>query len=160
MEAVRLAPEAIRQPPPLPDDGLLAAPACPAQGDHRRGHVLAGVLDAPAVAVPQAFRDLERDVLLGFRRCGAEVRCRDEIGRAEQHVLMCGLDAEDVEGRGCDVAGFEQLAAEPSWRQAEPALADATVLLVVTEGATDPDNYASIVGRGHDTVGRVFTALG
>ena len=37
--------------------------------------------------------------------------------------------------------------------------ADATVLLLVTEGATDPAGYEEIVGRGHETVGRVLTAV-
>ena len=31
--------------------------------------------------------------------------------------------------------------------------------MTVTEGATDPDAYEAIVGRSHDTVGRVLTAM-
>ena len=38
-------------------------------------------------------------------------------------------------------------------------LSRSTVLLVVTEGATDPDNFEAIVGRSPETVGRVLTAL-
>lgn len=34
---------------------------------------------------------------------------------------------------------------------------DATVLLLVTEGATDPANYAAVVGRNPDDVGTVLT---
>jgi len=42
---------------------------------------------------------------------------------------------------------------------ASPDLQDATVLVVVTEGATDPEHYADVVGRGHETIGRVLTAV-
>ena len=58
------------------------------------------------------------------------------------------------------LAGFEALVADPTWRSGMgDDLADATVLVIVTEGATDPIHYEAVVGRGADTVGRVFTAV-
>ena len=38
-------------------------------------------------------------------------------------------------------------------------LSESTILIVVTEGATDPENFEAIVGRSPETVGRVLTAL-
>ena len=58
------------------------------------------------------------------------------------------------------LAGLNAIDEDDGWKQAAGDLSRATVLLIVTEGATDPDNYAAIVGRGHDSVGRVFTAIG
>ena len=34
-----------------------------------------------------------------------------------------------------------------------------TALIIVTEGETDPAAYEDIVGRHHDSVGRVLTAV-
>jgi hypothetical protein len=38
-------------------------------------------------------------------------------------------------------------------------LSDKTALVIVTEGATDPAAYERIVGRRHENVGRVLTAM-
>jgi len=38
-------------------------------------------------------------------------------------------------------------------------LTNMTALVIVTEGATDPTAYQEIVGRSHETVGRVLTAV-
>jgi diaminopropionate ammonia-lyase len=56
------------------------------------------------------------------------------------------------------LGGFRALVGDDSWPAVEHP-ADATALLVVTEGATDPVNYADVVGRGPETVGRVITAV-
>ena len=57
------------------------------------------------------------------------------------------------------LAGFDALVADAPAFEATGLDSHSTVLLVVTEGATDPANYEDIVGRGHDTVGRVITAV-
>ncbi|MFT6290768.1 MAG: hypothetical protein ACJAR2_001359 [Ilumatobacter sp.] len=38
-------------------------------------------------------------------------------------------------------------------------LSNATILLVVAEGATGPANFEAIVGRRPESVGRVLTAI-
>ncbi len=57
------------------------------------------------------------------------------------------------------LGGFAALAGDPAWTSALADPEAATVLLVVTEGATDPRSYTEIVGRGPETVGRVITAV-
>ena len=57
------------------------------------------------------------------------------------------------------LAGFGALHADGAWQEITRDLADAIVLVTVTEGATDPAGYAEIVGRGPETVGRVLTAI-
>ena len=57
------------------------------------------------------------------------------------------------------LAGLDAILADPAARAALGDLSDSTVLIVVTEGATDPDNFENIVGRSPETVGRVLTAL-
>jgi hypothetical protein len=47
--------------------------------------------------------DLERHVLLGFRRRGTEMRRRDHVVAAEQEILLGRLDREHVECRTGDV---------------------------------------------------------
>ncbi len=60
---------------------------------------------------------------------------------------------------GASLAGLRALLADPDAVSALPDMSDKTVLVVVTEGATDPGAYEKIVGRGHDSVGRVLTAM-
>ena len=57
------------------------------------------------------------------------------------------------------LAGLHCLTESTEWASEAGDLSTATALLVVTEGATDPDGYEEIVGRGHETVGRVLTAV-
>ena len=57
------------------------------------------------------------------------------------------------------LAGLEALLESEHVDQALPNRSEATVLIVVTEGATDPAAYEKIVGRRHETVGRVLTAI-
>ena len=45
------------------------------------------------------------------------------------------------------LAGLERVSAEPSLRSALRLKADARVLAIVTEGATDTESYQRIVGR-------------
>lgn len=54
------------------------------------------------------------------------------------------------------LAGLAAVLADPDWRPAAGTRSDATVLLVVTEGATDPNGYEQIVGRNHHSIGRVL----
>ena len=55
------------------------------------------------------------------------------------------------------LAGLKALLSDQ--RAQLPDLAERTVLIVVTEGATDPAAYKSIVGKSHDRIGRVLTAI-
>lgn len=75
---------------------------------------------------------------------------------------MCDLAdaavAAGETGAAC-LAGFDALLADDATRASLPDLSKATILLVVTEGATDPDNFEAIVGRGPESVGRVLTAI-
>ncbi len=57
------------------------------------------------------------------------------------------------------LAGLQALLADADGTRALPDRAHATVLIVVTEGATDPAAYEAIVGRSHDRIGRVLTAI-
>ena len=57
------------------------------------------------------------------------------------------------------LAGLRALLADESARSELPDLSKSTVLIIVTEGATDPENYEAIVGRSPESVGRVLTAL-
>ena len=76
---------------------------------------------------------------------------------------MCSLaDAGVVAGEtgAAALGGFTALSVGPdcvSRRLAAGIDATATVLVLCTEGATDPVGYRSIVGRDADTVGRVMT---
>ena len=60
---------------------------------------------------------------------------------------------------GASLAGLRALLADPVAASELGDLSDKTALVVVTEGATDPAAYEKIVGRGHDSVGRVLTAM-
>lgn len=56
------------------------------------------------------------------------------------------------------LAGLDALLSADTWRAESQDLGEATVLVVVTEGATDPDHYAEVVGARPETIGRVVTA--
>jgi diaminopropionate ammonia-lyase len=75
---------------------------------------------------------------------------------------MCDLaDAAVAAGEtgAAALAGLVELLGDADARAELGDLTRSTVLLVVTEGATDPDNFEAIVGRSPETVGRVLTAL-
>lgn len=57
------------------------------------------------------------------------------------------------------LAGLDALLSDPNGATALPNRAESTVLIVVTEGATDPAAYEQIVGKSHDRIGRVLTAI-
>jgi diaminopropionate ammonia-lyase len=57
------------------------------------------------------------------------------------------------------LAGLDAILADADASAELGDLSDSTILIVVTEGATDPENFEAIVGRSPETVGRVLTAL-
>ncbi len=76
-------------------------------------------------------------------------------------VAMTDLaDSQVVAGEtgSASLAGVRALLADSQGCGALENPASATVLIMVTEGATDPANYERIVGRPHTQVGRVLTA--
>ena len=80
----------------------------------------------------------------------------DAAGRAMADLA----DAQVVAGEtgSASLAGVRALVADEQGRNALEDPARATVLIMVTEGATDPPNYERIVGRPYTQVGRVLTA--
>ena len=76
--------------------------------------------------------------------------------QAIRDLAAVGIVAGETGAAG--LAGLEALIGDDGFR-AGVDLADATVLVVVTEGATDPEHYEHVVGRGHETIGRVITAV-
>lgn len=82
----------------------------------------------------------------------------DEMARDAMRDLA---DAGVVAGEtgAASLAGLVALVSDTESAGELGALADKTALVIVTEGATDPVAYEQIVGRPHDTVGRVLTAL-
>ncbi len=75
---------------------------------------------------------------------------------AMRDLAAVGIVAGETGAAG--LAGFEALIRDPDFRSGTD-LASATVVVVVTEGATDPEHYEQVVGRGHETIGRVITAV-
>jgi diaminopropionate ammonia-lyase len=77
---------------------------------------------------------------------------------------MCELaDAGVVAGEtgAAALGGLRAMLAEESGRSLAAELGlgrDSTVLLLCTEGATDPENYATIVGRRPEQIGTIMTA--
>lgn len=82
----------------------------------------------------------------------------DDAAKVAMRDLSDAAVAAGETGAAC-LAGFDALLADESARAALPDLSNATVLLVVTEGATDPANFEAIVGRSPESVGRVLTAI-
>lgn len=76
--------------------------------------------------------------------------------QAMRDLAAVGIVSGETGAAG--LAGFEALIRHDEFRSSTD-LANATVLVVVTEGATDPDHYEQVVGRGHETIGRVITAV-
>lgn len=56
------------------------------------------------------------------------------------------------------LGGLEALLVSDEWAADGGDASSATVLIVVTEGATDPDAYESITGSPPESIGRVMTA--
>jgi len=82
----------------------------------------------------------------------------DEAARDAMRDLA---DAAVVAGEtgGASLAGLRALLADSAAASELGDLSQKTALVIVTEGATDPGAYEEIVGRGHDSVGRVLTAM-
>jgi diaminopropionate ammonia-lyase len=63
-----------------------------------------------------------------------------------RRLAELGLAAGEVSGGTTGAAGA--LLADPGARAALGARPDSTVLVLLTEGVTDPDGYARLVGGG------------
>nr|HMR08275.1 pyridoxal-phosphate dependent enzyme [Polyangiaceae bacterium] len=82
----------------------------------------------------------------------------DDAARQAMRDLADAAVAAGETGAAC-LAGFDALMADDDARAQLGDLSKATVLLVVTEGATDPGNFELVVGRSPESVGRVLTAI-
>ena len=81
----------------------------------------------------------------------------DEAARtAMRDLASIGIVAGET--GAASLAGLEALLASDEWSAEGRDLSAATVLIVVTEGATDPDAYEAITGRPPEAIGRVMTA--
>lgn len=82
----------------------------------------------------------------------------DDSARQAMRDLAEVAVASGETGAAC-LAGFDALMADAVARAELPDLSKSTILLVVTEGATDPEAFEAIVGRSPESVGRVLTAI-
>jgi len=82
----------------------------------------------------------------------------DDAARQAMRDLADAAVAAGETG-AASLAGLKAALTDPEGRHILPDPAERTVLLIVTEGATDPANYEAIVGRPHESVGRVLTAI-
>ncbi len=81
----------------------------------------------------------------------------DEARQAMRDLAAAAVVAGET--GAASLAGLEALLASEQSAAALPDKANATILVVVTEGATDPAAYEAIVGKSHDRIGRVLTAI-
>ncbi len=98
--------------------------------------------------------------LIAWPRLAAGIDWFASVSDDAARMAMSDLAAVGIvagETGAAALAGLSAIVADPSWAEVADDPAQATVLLIVTEGATDPESYAEIVGRGHETVGRVIT---
>ena len=82
----------------------------------------------------------------------------DDSARQAMRDLADVAVAAGETGAAC-LAGLDALMADAAARAELPDLSKSTILLVVTEGATDPEAFEDIVGRSPESVGRVLTAI-
>jgi diaminopropionate ammonia-lyase len=82
----------------------------------------------------------------------------DDAARLAMRELADAAVASGETGAAA-LAGLDAILADEGARGELGDLSGSTILIVVTEGATDPDNFEAIVGRSPETVGRVLTAL-
>lgn len=82
----------------------------------------------------------------------------DDAARQAMRDLADAAVAAGETGAAC-LAGLEALLVDEQAHSALGDLSAATILLVVTEGATDPENFEAVVGCAPETVGRVLTAI-
>jgi diaminopropionate ammonia-lyase len=72
----------------------------------------------------------------------------DAVRRAMRDLASCGVVAGETGAAA--LAGLQEILSgsdAPAWRERLHASSTATVLVMCTEGATDPDAYQQIVGR-------------
>lgn len=81
----------------------------------------------------------------------------DDACRAMRDLADAAVAAGET--GSASLAGLEEILRDADTSAELGDLSDSTVLLVVTEGATDPESFHEIVGRNPETVGRVLTAL-
>lgn len=117
----------------------LAGTITPAPGPHRS--IMVGLnCDTPShMAWPTISRGT--DWFVSIPDSSAEAAMRD--------LADAGIVAGETGAAA--LGGFAALVADGAW-SADRDPADVTVLLLVTEGATDPANYRRIVGRSHNEV--------
>jgi diaminopropionate ammonia-lyase len=82
----------------------------------------------------------------------------DDAARQAMRELADAAVASGETGAAA-LAGLDAILADDDASAELGDLSDSTILIVVTEGATDPENFEAIVGRSPETVGRVLTAL-
>ena len=82
----------------------------------------------------------------------------DDAARLAMRELADAAVASGETGAAA-LAGLDAILTDEGARAELGDLSGSTILIVVTEGATDPDNFEAIVGRSPETVGRVLTAL-
>ncbi len=81
----------------------------------------------------------------------------DEVARnAMRELASIGIVAGETGAAA--LGGLKALLTSKEWLAEGRDTRAATVLLVVTEGATDPDAYAAITGSPPEAIGRVMTA--
>lgn len=86
------------------------------------------------------------------------VSVEDDAAKQSMRDLADAAVASGETGAAA-LAGLQALLKDPDAAAALPDPLNSTVLIMVTEGATDPAAYEKIVGRSHDNVGRVLTAI-
>ena len=145
-----------------------------------RAPIIAGVepLDANCVQESVLAEDIvhvpgpHRSIMVGLNcgrpsltawprlRSGVDwfVSIHDDDARNAMRDLADAAVASGETG-GASLAGLRALLGDESAQAELGDLSTKTALVLVTEGATDPAAFASIVGRPHETVGRVLTAI-
>lgn len=80
---------------------------------------------------------------------------------AARQAMRDLADAAVVAGEtgGASLAGVTALLDDDDRRKELGIDSSSTILVIVTEGATDPAAYEQIVGKPHDSIGRVLTAI-
>ncbi len=86
------------------------------------------------------------------------VSVEDDAARQAMRDLADAAVASGETGAAA-LAGLEALLADPQALEALPDPMNSTVLIMVTEGATDPGAFQEIVGCPPDSIGRVLTAI-
>ncbi|WP_423980832.1 diaminopropionate ammonia-lyase [Ilumatobacter sp.] len=165
---------------PMGVGAFMAAAVTHYRDDHRGPTVIAGVepLDANCVqtsalaGAPTQVPGPHESIMVGLN-CGMPspiawprlaagvdwfVSVDDDAARQAMRDLA---DAAVVAGEtgAASLAGLRALLSDTSAIDDLPDKGNATALIIVTEGATDPCAYRRIVGRGMDSVGRVVTAM-